>query len=495
MHLGEEVYKAFEDIVGEENICGDPAIMPSYHYGEIGAVVLPKNAEEVQAIVRLCNRYKIQFTVMSTGFIRAVMPKGCIYIDLRRMNRIIEINEKDMYAVVEPYVTSAELQAELMKRGLNCSIKGSGSQCTAIIRGHGHMDLSTGGDDRNQLGMEWVTPAGDILRLGSVGSVNEWFCGDGPGPSLRGVISGRGSGDALAEGGVITKAAMKLYHWPGPAEFPLEGMSPNYNLSEIPTNFMVRYFSFPSTEKMYEAELKIGESEIMFALMGFNAAMLSANISSNMEKELEILEKLKKEVQGPGFYVIVAANSPEEFEYDKKVLEKIISETNGKSLGMVEDPKVAALVLIHGVRISVSIRETFRLRPVGGKAYGFQIMGQRDVNIKWIDEAANRKKELIKKGLGADDGGVYFGWSVENSHLGKTEIFFDPSSDPKSVDAIIEWQQKTAWNALNNHLNVPTHLPLETVGPEVSNYHLWTKKLDEAFNPNGVTVVLPSLMG
>ena len=109
----------FEDIVGPENICGDPAIMPSYHCSEIGAVILPKDTEEVQAIVKLCNRYKIDFTAMSTGFTGCHMPKGSIYLDLRRMNHIIEINEKNMYAVVEPYVTSAELQAELMKRGLN----------------------------------------------------------------------------------------------------------------------------------------------------------------------------------------------------------------------------------------------------------------------------------------------------------------------------------------------------------------------------------------
>ena len=88
-------------------------------------------------------------------------------------------------------------------------------------------------------------------------------------------------------------------------------------------------------------------------------------------------------------------------------------------------------VLIHGVRISASIRETFRLRPVGGKAYGFQIMGQRDVNIKWIGEAAAKKEESDKEGLGADDGGVFFGWAVENAHLGKTEIFFDPCSRSK----------------------------------------------------------------
>ena len=40
------------------------------------------------------------------------------------MNRIIEINEKNMYAVVEPYVISAQLQAELMKRGLHLQHEG-----------------------------------------------------------------------------------------------------------------------------------------------------------------------------------------------------------------------------------------------------------------------------------------------------------------------------------------------------------------------------------
>ena len=53
------------------------------------------------------------------------------------MNRIIEINEKNMYAVVEPYVISAQLQAELMKRGLNFNIKGAGTNCSAMLRGHG----------------------------------------------------------------------------------------------------------------------------------------------------------------------------------------------------------------------------------------------------------------------------------------------------------------------------------------------------------------------
>jgi len=59
------------------------------------------------------------------GMERGISP-GIILLDLRRMNRIIEINEKNMYAVVEPYVISAQLQAELMKRGFHFNVKGAG---------------------------------------------------------------------------------------------------------------------------------------------------------------------------------------------------------------------------------------------------------------------------------------------------------------------------------------------------------------------------------
>lgn len=158
------------------------------------------------------------------------------------------------------------------------------------------MDQTTSGDDRNHLALEWITPAGDIVRLGSLGSADEWFCGDGPGPSLRSLIN-----TAVPPGvtpGVFTKIAVKLYHWAGPSAYPIVGKSPRYTLSEIPANMMARYFSFPSVEKMWQAELKIGESEIAFELMGFNVSMVAANITTCNEEEEEVFKKMSKEVQG-----------------------------------------------------------------------------------------------------------------------------------------------------------------------------------------------------
>jgi len=480
MAIRKDIYKEFEGVVGAENISDDPVIQYAYRSHNI-TIILPSSTEEVQAVVRLCNKHKIPFKAQSTGWSFTSPNYDSLFLDLRRMNHIIEINEKNMYAVVEPYVISAELQAELFKRSLNCNIKGSGSTCTALaLSGHGHMGITTSTGDRNDLATEWVTDEGEIIRLGTLGSSDEWFCGDGPGPSLRGIIR---------SGGVITKQATKVYHWPGPTRFALEGASPRYTLPKIPPNMMVRYFSFPSIEKLVEAELKIGESEIAYELMGFCPSMLSSNITTSNEEDFATLDRFSKEVQGPGFMVIIAGNFPEDFEYRRKVLEQIIKETGGKSLKVVEDPAVQSTLLFQCTRISASIRETFR---AGGAFASILVQGQRyDMHVRWLEEAAEMKREMIRKGLVIADDGQQFGWAEEQGHLGHTEIFcrYNPY-DAESLKAVKEWSEKVGQRGVDGCFAMPSSsvgmLPADVVGPRVSNYHLRFGKIKKAFDPNGI---------
>ncbi|HEY55556.1 MAG TPA: FAD-dependent oxidoreductase [Dehalococcoidia bacterium] len=480
MALSKDVYKEFEDVVGAENISDDPAIKDAYRSPDL-TVILPGSTEEVAAVIKLCNKHKIPYKAQSTGWMLFAPTYDFIFMDLRRMNRIIEINEKNMYAVVEPYVISAELMAELFKRGMICNVKGSGSTCTALaMSGHGHMGMTTSTGDRNDLATEWVTDEGEIVRLGTLGASDEWFCGDGPGPSLRGVYRG---------GGVITRQATKVYHWPGPSEYPLEGLSPRYTLSKKPSemNMMVRYFSFPSIGKLIEAELKIGESEIAFELMGFCPSMVSSNITTSNEEDFETLEQFTREVQGPGFMVIIVGNFDEDFAYKKKVLAQIIKETDGESLKAVEDPDAEATLLFQCTRVCASIRETFR---AGGMFSSMMVQGQRyDNHVRWLEEAAVLKRELIEKGLVIADDGQQFGWGEEGGHLGHTEIFcrYNPY-DEKSSKAVQEWLAKVGKRALDGCFAVPSMgiLPVDVIGKRASNYHIWFGKLKEAFDPNGV---------
>jgi glycolate oxidase len=482
MALKKEIYQEFESVVGPENICDDPAIMPAYYNTEFAAIILPGNTKEVQAVVKLCNKHKLIFRAICTGW-SGMFPKNIILLDMRRMNHIIEINEKNMYAVVEPYVISSQLQAELFKRGLNFCIKGAGSNCSAMLRGHGHMDQTTSGDDRNHLAIEWVTPEGEIVRSGALGSADDWFCGDGPGPSLRSILT-----SAVPPGvtpGVFTKASIKLYHWPGPLEFPVIGHSPKYVLSEIPANMMARYYSFPSVEKMWQAEIALGEGEICYELMGFNAAMVAANITTCNEEDEAMFNRLNSAVQGPGFFVIIAGNSPADFTYKKKVLEKIVEEAGGKSLTDLENQELEGIIMAQCIRISASIRETFR---PGGAFNSIPIMGQRDLTIKWAIGAGEAKKPLIEKGLIVDDGGAFFGWGVEQGHLGKTEIFCKYSpSNPEAKAAVEKWQKEQNQRAFEERYFASTMGPQDKIGPALCNYNLWWEKVIKSVDPNGVS--------
>lgn len=496
------IYRAFEDVVGPDNISDDPAILDSYAFRwgpesetfirRFAAVTLPKDTEEVQAIVKLCNRYRIQYKASSTGWGFFSDPGGpdVIKMDLRRMNRIIEINEENMYAVVEPYVISAQLQAELMKRGLNCNIIGAGSNCSAhpftAHAGIGHMGETASYRERNLLAVEWVTPEGEIVKLGSLGSLDEWFCGDGPGPSLRGIVMGCVA--PLGGLGVFTKAATKIYHWAGPLTFPIEGVSPHYVPSEIPPNFMYRYFSFPSPEDMIEAQRKIGESEIAFEVMGFNPAMVASNMATSNDEDFAYFEQFRKLVQGPGFQVIIVGNSPGDFEYKKQVLQQIIDETKGKSLEPVEDPKVAGGLIWRCIRITASIRECFR----AGGPFSAALGGTHPYaeEVYYMEAVSKIKRELIKKGLLRDDGGGYLTWSHEHGHLGHAEMLIQFQPTPEVVKAVGDLHEKAVKIALDINYGVPHQISGELhdmFGPHASNYHLWLRKIKKTFDPNEVS--------
>ena len=110
MALSRDAYREFEDILGPENISEEPAVLDGYSFQPFlgiyegryltrpEAVVLPDNTEEVQRVMKLCNKRGIRSKAFCTGYgaHNAVGSEGTILIDLRRMNRILELDEKNM---------------------------------------------------------------------------------------------------------------------------------------------------------------------------------------------------------------------------------------------------------------------------------------------------------------------------------------------------------------------------------------------------------------
>ena len=141
------------------------------------AAVAPANVEQVQQIVRIANKYKIPLYSISTGrnlTYGGSSPTltGSVIVDLKRMNRILAVDEKRHFAVVEPGVSYFDLYNYIKERGLKVMLDipdpGWGSPVgNSLDHGVGYTMAPYRDHFGSHCGMEIVTAEGDILRTGS----------------------------------------------------------------------------------------------------------------------------------------------------------------------------------------------------------------------------------------------------------------------------------------------------------------------------------------
>jgi len=437
MALEKEIYTALEDIVGQRNISDDPALLDSYRYAmnhtavHLGpyyrtysprgaAVLLPGSTEEVQAIVKLCNRHKIKFKASSTFWSGMGYPsyENCLQLDMRRMDNIIEIDEKNMYAVIEPYVVGAVLQAEAMKKGLNCHIHGPGASCSLLasatsFAGPGPDTAYLGSANENMLGIEWVMPDGEIMKTGSLGSGSGWFCGEGPGPGLRGII--RGFQGAMGSMGVFTKVALKLHPWPGPAELPVEGAPPAYR-AKLPDNIRGYTLAFDTWQGWADGCHKIWDAGIgyvahrQFNMFGRDLKGAMVKILTDPKRTLSDMEELMKdpeikkmtESMKRDFQMVIAGMTQRDIEWQDKALDMILADTGGYKVKEMNEPEIGDWALLYMLRLG---HKNLNLVYGGGYDGCFAMVAPPDFGSSHIEHVGAFKLEWEKKGAIALAGG------------------------------------------------------------------------------------------
>lgn len=505
-----DAYKALEDIVGSEYISEEPAVLDSYGFNwgaelftntpflpRAGAIVLPQRTEEVQALVKTCNKYRVRYKAITNGwgfYSSLGLDENSIQIDMRRMNRIIEINEKSLYAVVEPYVTCSQLQGVLMKKGFNMNMAGAGAGTSALPvtahMGTGPTGLTTSINDRNTLAVEWVQPDGEVLRLGSLGSGAGWFCGDGPGPSMRGVI--RGPQAVMGGLGIFTKAALKIYPWYGPPKPEIEGVSPNYRLKEMPENLDIHHPMFPNWDKLIEAAEKIARSEIAFMIFRLPPPMLNEALTGSGDEAVELLAQMQKEANGrPGFMVIIDGSTMGEFNYRKKVLFQIMKETGGEFLSIFEKEDAKREYLWTMIKLTTPVREAFR--AVGRFLGALGDSANFKTSTKMMLECMELKKEYQSRGNVRSDEGpdCIIGMVYENGHAGHAEQLVMCHPSGAGWKDLMEFTDKCEDLAIEKCYTAPTTVwgdrGHDKWGPHLGNYHLWLRKIKKAFDPQGVS--------
>jgi len=340
------VYQALAEVVGADFVSDDPAVRQAYSkdvgfpalvrkykkdpLGVPDLVILPGSTEEVQAVLRVANRYQLKVIPITTGanmvsFGIANSP-GSVCLDLKRMDNILSIDERNMTATIQPYVSIARIQAETMKKGLwNGGTPLAPASCgllsNIIYSGTWQSALAYGVGVRSLVNLTVVLANGDILRSGSSAMLNcgNFWC-QGPGPDLKGIFEFTNCGSL----GVITEATVKLYPWAG-GEWPEEEI---YNRPRLPDNHRIYYIEYPDIESMNEALYQIAHSGIGTHLNGASNAW---NCGMTQRTE-ELAEKRWREGFFPRhmFYVITAGiSSPRQLEHEEKVLKDIVDDTGG----------------------------------------------------------------------------------------------------------------------------------------------------------------------
>jgi 4-cresol dehydrogenase (hydroxylating) len=228
--------KEFEKIVGKEwvfkeeediNLYRD-AYSPCWDEPQEpipSLAVAPKEVEEVQEIVKIANKYKIAIFPISTGKnlgygSSAPNNRGDVVIDLKRMNKIIEVNDKRNFCILEPGVSYFDLYEYCEKNNLNVMMDmpdpGWGSPVgNSLDHGWGYMYGQYRDHFGAHCGMEVVLPNGELMRT-AMGALpgSKTFAENkyGYGPYVDGLFS-------QSNFGIVTK--MGFWMMPKPEHYTL----------------------------------------------------------------------------------------------------------------------------------------------------------------------------------------------------------------------------------------------------------------------------------
>ncbi len=520
MKLTKEEYQHLEDIVGREYITQEPVIGESYnqvwgnklefgqkHTTPPAAILLPATTEEIQNIVKVCNKYGILFKALSSGFelvATTLESERGIILDLRRMNRILEIDAKNMHAVVEPYVSVYKLQLEAAKLGLYTGKPGVGYSAGVIAVACCHQEMTisqvyTSGYGRNVLGCEWVLPTGDLLRLGNSGRPGGWYSADGPGFSLRGILRGRSG--ANGGHGIITKACVKMYPWFGPALFEMKRERGEVlsaaQIESVPDAYKSFVITFPTMDKMLKASVEMAQAEICCVLCpGFTEAGDTAEGNDEQWARQQKMTSRDMENARNSVAATINGHSRRELEYREKCITAITEKWGGYLPPELNEPKIQAKRFMYqmwstgvpGLRATgdfmVSLQGAdgspemqMHYRPVEVEAA--EPFVKSGALIQSLSGMMYRPQEHLSIGCSGGIGTSFDPW--DPASLAAARKYLDQVYDPDSKFKHFGYTSRGAIMEVESvdHIH-------QRWGPMYDNCDLWLRKVKKALDPNNV---------
>ncbi len=315
--LKPSVLKELKNIVGPEYLSTAPEELVAYSYDATQreslpwAVARPASPQEISEILKLANRelFPVVPRGAGTGMSGGSVPvRGGLVLSLERMNRILEIDEEDMIAVVEPGVVTGDLQREVESRGLFyppdpashkfCTMGGNVAECAGGLRA-----VKYGVTKDYILGLEVVLPTGEIITIGArtVKSV--------AGYDLTKLIVG-------SEGtlGIATRITVKLLPLPESVRTLAAFFSDTQNAASAASKIIASRILPRALEFVDQGALRAVEAYLKEDLSNGAAAMLLVEVDGTIESTAREADRIAEILTRAGAVRVNRAGSDSERE-------------------------------------------------------------------------------------------------------------------------------------------------------------------------------------
>lgn len=465
--------------IGEENVFDDPnelrnsCVDYSLERPRLASyVVRPKNVQEIQKIMEFANEVRLPVVPCSSGihFKGAALPlQGGMVLDLRRMNRILEIDERNRKVRIEPGVTWPQLQGELAKRHLMAMSPFLPHPLKSVVTSHLEREppvISKFEYGDPILTVEFVYPTGRIMRTGSavvpgatVSAISDGVFPEGPDIDYWRLLQG-----AQGTMGVVTWASIKVEY--------------------LPELNKVLFIPFDQIEDAIEPLYRIQRRMIGLECFLVNKANLATILVENSSSILEDLMGTLPE------WVLVLVLSggrrhPEmRIEYEEEALREI-----GKELGLTRIMSHLPGFPTIGTKLLKLLRSGW---PMDRVYWKFARKGAcEDIFFVTTMKRVPSFFEMLKNWI-ALCGLAKPGFYLQPIEYGRAchfecDIFYD-ASDSKEVETVRKLYAEAALALLNEgaFFTRPYGVLADLVYSRAASYAATLKKLKALYDPNHV---------
>lgn len=469
------------EIVGVKNFFDDPEVLKKYSKdfslvpsGMANYVVKPKDAQEVQKIIKLANEHLVPVVPVSSRvhFYGATIPKqGGIILDLTRMDHILEVDEPNRRVRIEAGVTWEQLTNELKKKSFRMIMPLSPHAGRSVLTDYLEREVPTNtvydyGEPLQS--MEVVWPTGEIFRMGSA-SVN-------------------GYPDSISKGANPSGPGLDFYRFLQGAQGTLGVVTwTNLKIESIPKIDKIFFAAVDDLAYAQEFLYRILPRRIGQECLLLNSIDLAALVAENRADDFEKL----RSILPPWTLILVVSGllrRPEEkIAYEENLLNQIIK-NEFRKISLTESlPGVPGIgrKLLSMLRNPWPAEKTYWKNLWKGGSQSLFFITRPVLTPSYVDLI---KEVAVRYGYPTSDIGSYI-QPIEHNRACQMEFtfFYDPANG-KEKAMIADLYRSAALSLLNKgaYFSRPYGELSPMVYERAAGYTMALKRLKKVFDPKNV---------